>query len=127
MAIMAAGTASNCHQCAGTKTRPRLYASLYEIRKCGELTRSDSEAVVTVRFLKCWSIAHAARNPWTPNITSQTSRLAPPRSQKSAYRVVNACLGAARSADSPAGTADWAGCSGNVETVIDTRLCSDNL
>src|SRR6185369_2076610 len=35
-------------------------------------------------------MAHAARNPWVANITNQTSRLAPPRSQKSTNRVVSA-------------------------------------
>src|SRR5436190_13365385 len=77
----------------------------------------DSDAVVTVRFLKCWSMAHAARKPWVANITSHTSRLAPPNSQKSANRVVSACrwvMGPVRGG-------------GRLETVIDTRLYSDNL
>src|SRR6185295_18422446 len=64
-------------------------------------------------------MAHADRKPWTPNITSHTRRLAPPRSQKSPKRVVNACRGAAESVTAAADGA-WAG--GSVVTVMDTRL-----
>src|SRR3954470_1020358 len=68
-------------------------------------------------------MAHAARNPCVANMISHTTRLRPPRSQKSRKRVVSACLRAVAAA----GPSLTFGTDGSVVADMDNSRLSDKL